>query len=472
MLNPDNFSIDSDNGMDNNIDENSHSDVYNDSVDDNMSDGDDLHFDTASNVTSNDLPSYSSDTNYDESGNSSELLDDSFELSDSESYASDANESLSDDGTNDFGPENNEIPVNEDPPLFPGCPLTFSESLLSILSLTLRHTITGVLLASILQLVHLHCPEPNHCVESIYMFKKYFEHLKSPVSKHFYCSNCLQNLNEKTDQCPNCENSKQNYFMTISIISQLRALYERRGFREKLNYRYNRVKLNPQNIEDIYDGKIYQELSADGKILSDPNNISFSWYTDGVTVFKSSKFSFWPIYLVINELPYSERFKKENLILAGIWFDDKKPDANLFLLPLYNEVQELKNGVVFEIDDQNLPVNVKGIIICGTCDLPAKALFLNMIQYNGKFGCHKCKQEGARIGKIQIYPYLKNLSLRTESETASQADRVNKGPICGVKGPTVLALLVYKWITTTALDAMHCVFEGVMRMLLKLWFDP
>ena len=25
---------------------------------------------------------------------------------------------------------------------------------------------------------------------------------------------------------------------------------------------------------------------------------------------------------------------------------------------------------------------------------------------------------------------------------------------------------------TTALDAMHCVFEGVMRTLLKLWFDP
>ena len=72
--------------------------------------------------------------------------------------------------SNDSEDDNNEALIHDDPPLFPGCPLTLSESLLSVLALTLRHIITGVLLASILQLVHMHCPEPNHCVESLYMF--------------------------------------------------------------------------------------------------------------------------------------------------------------------------------------------------------------------------------------------------------------------------------------------------------------
>ena len=30
-------------------------------------------------------------------------------------------------------------------------------------------------------------------------------------------------------------------------------------------------------------------------------------------------------------------------------------------------------------------------------DLPAKASLTNMIQYNGKFGCHTCKQEGEQV---------------------------------------------------------------------------
>jgi len=46
--------------------------------------------------------------------------------------------------------------------------------------------------------------------------------------------------------------------------------------------------------------------------LSNPNNISFSWYTDGIPVFKSSKLALWPLYLTINELPFEERKKREN----------------------------------------------------------------------------------------------------------------------------------------------------------------
>ena len=72
----------------------------------------------------------------------------------------------------------------------------------------------------------------------------------------------------------------------------------------------------PQNFEDIYDGAVYQELCQEGEILSYPGNISFNWYTDGVPVFKFSKWAFWPVYLIINELPYDQRFRKENVILA------------------------------------------------------------------------------------------------------------------------------------------------------------
>ena len=57
---------------------------------------------------------------------------------------------------------------------------------------------------------------------------------------------------------------------------------------------------------DIYDGNVYQELVRDG-FLANKDNISFLFNTDGIPVFKSSGFSFWPLFLLINELPYKMR---------------------------------------------------------------------------------------------------------------------------------------------------------------------
>lgn len=379
----------------------------------------------------------------------------------------------SEDSDDSDNPEDPEDPPNPQyQPLYEGARITVAESLLSILALVLRFSVTGVLLANILTLIEMHCPEQNYCTSSLYMFKKYFEEIHTPLNRHFYCGVCLHRLANEREQCPNCLNLTDcKYFMTFSISEQLRALYKRRGFYQKLMHRFNRNKIVQENIEDIYDAEIYQELSSPGNVLHDRNNISFTWYTDGIPIFKSSKFSIWPVYFVINELPYQERFKKENIILVGLWFGDEKPEPNMYLLPIYNEVIELRNGIEIETPDIQNPINVKAWIICGTCDLPAKALFLNMKQYNGKFGCHKCKQPGERLEKRQVYPYKKNMNLRTEAETLRQADRVTTHPICGVKGQSIISFLAYKWITTTTLDPMHCIFSGVMKMMLKLWFD-
>ena len=63
-------------------------------------------------------------------------------------------------------------------------------------------------------------------------------------------------------------------------------------------------------LRDIYDGTEYCQLSKRGGFLcptTNPANISFVLNTDGVSLFKSSETSIWPIFLVINELPASIR---------------------------------------------------------------------------------------------------------------------------------------------------------------------
>ncbi|CAC5411693.1 unnamed protein product [Mytilus coruscus] len=85
--------------------------------------------------------------------------------------------------------------------------------------------------------------------------------------------------------------------------------------------------------KDISDGYLNQLYSENDGPLSQPENISFTFNTDGAPVFQSSKVSVWPLFMVINELPYKLRMMKENTILAGLWFGNQKPSMSTFLSP-------------------------------------------------------------------------------------------------------------------------------------------
>ena len=61
-----------------------------------------------------------------------------------------------------------------------------------------------------------------------------------------------------------------------------------------------------ESYADICDGLLYQGLVSQG-FSSEPGNIAITFNTDGVPVFRSSEFSFWPLFLLINELPYRMR---------------------------------------------------------------------------------------------------------------------------------------------------------------------
>ena len=70
-----------------------------------------------------------------------------------------------------------------------------------------------------------------------------------------------------------------------------------------LQHHFERRKLVDENIEDVYDGTLYKDHFLPGGFLAQQLNMSFKLNTDGVAVFKSSKFGVWPLFLSINELP-------------------------------------------------------------------------------------------------------------------------------------------------------------------------
>jgi len=127
-------------------------------------------------------------------------------------------------------------------------------------------------------------------------------------------------------------------------------------------------------------------MSPNG-ILCSQCNIYLTWNIGGLPVFSSSKFSLWPCYLVVNELPYRLDCWKRTSQLVDY---EKKPNMHVYLKPIIGEFIVLeRHGIEVQSLSVSHPCVSKVFLLAGTCTLPAKCLMLNTIQFNGVFRCSK-----------------------------------------------------------------------------------
>lgn len=388
----------------------------------------------------------------------------------------------------DITNEDLQVTTDDEKLIYPNARLTNAASMLLIMTFSVVHKLSGEALKDLLSLIDMHCLVPHALIQSLYKFKRYFSMLKHPIKKHHYCPNCCLPIDLQCQNCPNpaCTelftNNDKPFFVEVPIEDQLKVLFNRNGFYNSLEHRFVRNKMNSATIEDIYDGARYQTYMQQGGFLSERNNISLTWNTDGVPVFKSSKYNIWPLYFVINELPPKKRWCNDNVILAGLWFGSKKPNMLTFLKPFTEGMSRLHNGIQLYSPDIMANFTCRVMLLCGTCDLPAKAMVYNMIQFNGNYGCSHCLQSGKTFGvgqrgNVHIYPYIQDdpVGPQRTSEQLNQHSReaVESGKtIFGVKGPSWLSVVpTYSVIDGNVVDYMHCVLLGVTKMIMKLWFD-
>lgn len=370
--------------------------------------------------------------------------------------------------------DNNEDNNN---PLYNNAPINVAESMALILSLITNHHLTGACVIDLLHVLNLHCIPQRFKRLSLYHFRQYFSFSHAPITKIYYCLNCTSVLNQNYNVCPECqESNKISYFIKLNIIAQLRKILGRPGNYESLQQRFTRRKISIDNIEDIYDGQLYQEEVRSG-FLSNCNNISFLWNSDGVPVFKSKKFSIWSFYLVINEFPYKIRNKRENVILAGLWFGHDKPDPNCFLYSYIEDFRNIYTGFNVQMPQREESVYIRGKLLLGTCDLPAKSTFMKIKSFNGKYGCPACEFTGETIhfsdgSRKFCYRYTEHFNKRTIENInnhAREALRTGEA-IYGVKGSTALRLIMPNFVRGMGIDLMH-LLSGIVKKLMTLHFD-
>lgn len=298
--------------------------------------------------------------------------------------------------------------------------------------------------------------------------KRYVQKNTEMVFETKYYGKCLKckDLVLCDVECDKCgiliEKKKTNYFIYIPVGPQIKkSLVE--NFEEIRDY-VNRPRNG--NITDIDDGKIQKELIAQNP---DKTILSFTLNIDGGVISEKSSKSLWPIQLYQNYLPPIKRYLTKNILLVGLYYDNKKPDPFELLFPLLQDFQQLHNGVQLVYD--GILYDFLPILLFCTCDLPARCSIQNFKYLTGTEACPICLHPGHKnteSGRI-MYRYTKEAQqskLRTHRETIQHATN-NK---CGVKGMSCLmALSYFDIIRCTPTDSMHNIFLGAFKKLLSIW---
>ena len=194
--------------------------------------------------------------------------------------------------------------------------------------------------------------------------------------------------------------------------------------------------------------------------------------TDGVNIKNSTyKKELWPVWLQCSDMPPILRMLRKNIVKACLYVGSGSPNWNEIVPRLSAELVSPIEIVNSPFPGASISFKVRLLV----ADMCAKAHVLNMIQFNGYFGCHFCTTEGKTIGKMHAYyPYGQNGNVREpelndqyihKAELLSSSGAQN---VFGVKGRSVFSNIVCGLPLTAPVDYMHCVLLGVFPELLRL----
>ena len=358
--------------------------------------------------------------------------------------------------------------------------------ILMVLKYALVHALSLTEITELFMLIN--CIFKSHILPNTrYLIDKIF-YPRNCTELHATCTECGAYIGKfmRKDRSLNCEVCKakidvkdcsyKDFFVMLDIASPISKLIETNS--KYYNYIVNERLHEKGHIRDIYDGKRYREFVKSLSTEDQHRYATVTFNTDGAPLFKSSNYSIWPIYVMVNELPYNIRTKE--LILVGLWFGKNKPNMNVFLCPFVEKMYSLSStGVQCLINGIELSIKIFALICC--VDSVARAPVQGFVQFNGSYGCNQCLHPGVsvksnpknkRSGNIK-YPLLNTMPKeRNVKDTLKHMEEAatSKKSVFGVKGPSQLINLMYFNIIFGVVgDSMHC-FTGVSKQFATTWF--
>ena len=193
-----------------------------------------------------------------------------------------------------------------------------------------------------------------------------------------------------------------------SVISSLTRLINRPNFLQKCEH-WHHISRSPEMYCDVYDGKVWEDFMIvnEKPFLQLPNNLCLQLNVDWFAPFKHLQYSVGVIYLVVENLPRTERYKLENTIIVGCIPGPKEPRKNInsFLKPMIDELLVLWKGTLLKTSSLFGIVPIRCALTCITCDLPATRKVCGFTSFSSLLGCSKCQKKFpcAAFGKKSDY---------------------------------------------------------------------
>ena len=364
-----------------------------------------------------------------------------------------------------------------------------------VLSLGMQHNLTWDAQVDILKLLAAvtGC-QKMPCSKTAY--HNYIDKMNHAICFHTFCRACDVYIGPRNQSssdipheaylCDSCDKvvdhmNPANFFISVSIEEQLKTIMADEQFaRDLVTHRFER-RQDDELLSDIYDGAQYRQHCGENGILSSKFNFSWTIFTDGISTGRSTGKTMWPIYLTLNESPKKVRHKY--MILAGLFVGDKEPNPWVFFQPFIKEANKLvTEGFTWAYEGATVVSRVIPLLII--TDSAARFQILNFQSYLAYYGCTFCYQvqEPTAPRKRRFDAVHPPAPLRTAESTkldCVQAHYRARAPIPadrvyrGVKGPSaVMGLNYFELIRGFAVNSMHAIFLGMIKMHMELLFEP
>jgi len=351
-------------------------------------------------------------------------------------------------------------------------------------------------------------------ISSIYLAQKTVAKLSGLNPKYADCCVnsccCYMGKYKMLDRCPFPDCNEPRYdenrrprkrFQFLPIIPRLIALFLDKATAEKMNYRHKHCETrDTEKVTDIFDGTLYRELcnrevTANGKTFphryfSDHRDIALGLSLDGFAPFKRRTNSAWPVILFNYNLPPDLRTHLDHILCYGIIPGPKSvKDVDSFLVPLYEELAELSEGVDGVLDPTAKEFFIlRAYLILLFGDIPAISKLLMMKGHNGYSPCRYCEIKGIRNPgeKVNYVPlhreegaynphtlryqrhrrFIRQAQKVIAADTVAESDRLSRK--YGIKGlPGLFLLGSVEFPTSFPFDFMHLIFENLVPNLIR-----
>lgn len=170
-----------------------------------------------------------------------------------------------------------------------------------------------------------------------------------------------------------------------SIISQLESILQRGGFPDLCEHWRSR---------QVKDGEVWRNFKwHDGThFFNQERHYGLILNVDWFQPFKRrSDYSVGVIYFAVMNLPCSERFKFENIILRGIIPSlDSDPKLHTFLDPCVDELNASWKGVIISTSLTPVLLEVFAALLCVAADIPATRKVCGFVGHSANRACSKC----------------------------------------------------------------------------------